>query len=237
VLRLPSPLPSRTLALPILMYHRIDVVKSSLPAITQRLTVAPEDFAAQMEWLKAHGYHAVTQLQVFDALEYGAGLPSRPILITFDDGYRDVLGKASPVLERLRVPATAYIITDRVSGPDPSFLTWGNLRTLEQRGVEIGSHTVTHTELTLLSDAQALVELRQSRAALEQHLGHPVQWFAFPAGAADARVVALVRRAGYLLAVTTHPGSLQSAGDPLELHRYEILDSTHVSGLAALLGQ
>ncbi len=234
-LALPSPLPTRTVALPILMYHRIDYLKPSLAAITRRLTVDPRDFAAEMEWLHAHGWHAVTQLQAFDALEYGAKLPAKPIMITFDDGYRDVWGKASAVLARLHMPATAYIITDRISGPDPSFLTWDDLRALERRGIAIGSHTVTHAELTLLDDAQALAELRESRSILERHLGHPVQWFAYPAGREDARVAGLVRKAGYVLAVTTQPGSLQAADRPLELHRDEVLDTTGVTGLAAML--
>jgi peptidoglycan/xylan/chitin deacetylase (PgdA/CDA1 family) len=234
-LTLPSPLLARSVTLPILMYHRIDLLTPSLPAITRRLTVDPRDFAAQMEWLHAHGWHAVTQLQAFDALERGASLPPRPIMITFDDGYRDVWGKASAVLARLHMPATAYIITDRISGPDPSFLTWGDLRLLERRGITIGSHTVTHTELTLLDDSQALTELRDSRATLEQHLGHPVQWFAYPAGREDARVRQLVGEAGYVLAVTTQPGAVQRADDPFELRRYEVLDSTGVAGLAAIL--
>jgi peptidoglycan/xylan/chitin deacetylase (PgdA/CDA1 family) len=217
------------------MYHRIDIVKPTLPEITQRLTVDPGVFAEQMKWLRRHGYHTVTQLQAFDALEHGARLPSRPIMITFDDGYRDVWGKASPILERLHMVATAYVITDRISGPDPSFLTWGDLRNLERRHIAIGSHTVTHADLTSLSDTQALEELRSSRAVLQAHLGHPVQWFAYPAGREDARIVDLVRRSGYVLAVTTQPGSLQSAADPLTLHRYEILDTTGVGGLAAML--
>jgi peptidoglycan/xylan/chitin deacetylase (PgdA/CDA1 family) len=228
-------LPIRTLQVPILMYHRIDLVKPTLPAITQRLTVDPRVFTKQMLWLKRHGYHAVSQLQLFEALEHGAPLPPKPVMLTFDDGYRDVLGKASPVLKRLGMPATAYVITARISGGDPSFLTWGNLHALEQRGVTIGSHTVHHLELPSLSDGAALAELRDSRALLERKLGHPVQWFAYPAGAEDARVVALVRQSGYVLAVTTQPGTSQDASDPLELHRYEVLDSTGVTGLAALL--
>ena len=79
-------------------------------------------------------------------------------------------------------------------------------------------------------------ELVNSRHDLERHLGHPVQWFAYPAGAEDPRTVALVRQAGYVLAVTTHAGSVQDARAPLELHRYEVLDSTGVAGLASLLG-
>ena len=189
-----------------------------------------------MRWLKENGYHAVTQMQAFNALVRGGRLPSRPVLITFDDGYRDVLRYAAPVLHRLHMPATAYVITDRISGPDTSFLTWGQLRRLERLGVEIGSHTVSHPDLTTLPGSRALWELHTSRRMLENHLGHPVQWLSYPAGAENPSVVELARRAGYVLAVTTQPGTGQDASHPLELHRYEVLDSTGVAGVAALVG-
>src|SRR6266545_4358686 len=127
-LRLPAVLPSRTRTVPILMYHRIDVLEPSLPPITHRLTVDPADFAAQMRWLKRNGFHPVTQLQLFDALERGTRLPSKPVMITFDDGYRDVYRNASAVLQRLHMPATAYVITERVGRGGPSFLTSRQLR-------------------------------------------------------------------------------------------------------------
>ena len=218
------------------MYHRIDVLRSSLPDLTRSLTVDPRDFASQMRWLKSQGFHTITQLQLYNALFRGESLPSKPVLITFDDGYRDVFGKASTILHRLGLHATEYVITDRISGPDASFLTWPLLRGLERRGIEIGSHTLAHVNLTALSDADAMHELAASRRVLEWRLGHPVQWFAYPYGKFDARIVGLVRRAGYVLAVTTQGGSAQSAAAPLELHRYEVLDTTHVSGLAAMLG-
>jgi peptidoglycan/xylan/chitin deacetylase (PgdA/CDA1 family) len=177
----------------------------------------------------------VTELQVFDALEKGEPLPTRPVMITFDDGYRDVLWNAAPTLSRLDMPATAYVITGRVSGPDPSFLTWPELGMLEASGVTVGSHTVHHLEIPFLSTSEALAELEQSRKALERHLHHPVQWFAYPGGAEDARAERLVREAGYVLAVTTRPGGKQDASAPLALRRYEILDTTGVAGLSALL--
>jgi peptidoglycan/xylan/chitin deacetylase (PgdA/CDA1 family) len=189
-----------------------------------------------MRWLSGHGFHAVTPLELFDALERGRPLPPKPVLITFDDGYRDVLGKAAPVLHRLHMPAVAFVITDRISGPDPSFLTWGMLARLERLGVAVGSHTVSHRDLTTLSGADLATELGGSRRALERHLGHPVQWLAYPAGAEDAVVLAAARRAGYVLGLTTRPGTSQPADDPLELRRDEILDTTGVAGLAALLG-
>ena len=235
-LHLPTPLPARTIDLPVLMYHRVGPILASQPAVTQTLTVSPADFAAQMTWLHAHGYHAVTPLQAFEALEYGRALPAKPVMITFDDGYRDILWHAAAVLHRLHMPATAYIITGRVSGPDPSFLTWPELARLERFGFTIGSHTVTHRDLRLMSSADAYGELRNSRQALEQHLGHPVQWLAYPFGGENASVVALARRAGYVLALTTQGGTMQSAAQPLLLHRYEVSDTTGVSGLAGIVG-
>jgi peptidoglycan/xylan/chitin deacetylase (PgdA/CDA1 family) len=232
---LASPAGVRTVDVPILMYHRIDFLKPTLPAITRRLTVDPGDFARQMEWLKGHGYHSLTQEQLLAALRDGRALPSKPVLITFDDGYRDVLGKASPVLHRLHMHATEYVITDRLHGTDPSFLTVPQLRVLEQRGVEIGSHTVTHVDLPTLGDAQVMQELTASKRTLERAVRHPVLWFSYPAGAYDSRVVGLVARAGYQLAVTTQPGACQSSARPLELERFEVLDSTGVAGLAAIL--
>jgi peptidoglycan/xylan/chitin deacetylase (PgdA/CDA1 family) len=236
-LALPASPPARTLSVPILMYHRVDVLRPTLPAITRSLTVAPEDFARQMRWLARHGYHAISQTQLFAALERGAALPAKPVLITFDDGYRDVLANAAPVLRRLGMKATAYVITSRISNGDVSFLTWLQLKQLEQDGIAIGSHTVHHYELPGLSDPAALQELIQSRRALEAHLGHPVQWFAYPAGRFDARSEGLVKQAGYVLAVTTQPGARQDARQPFALHRYEVQDTTGVAGLASLLGR
>lgn len=234
-LRDPLSVPARTLDVPILMYHRIGPLPQVSGPYSAGLTVRPRVFAAQMRWLHAHGFHAISQRQLFGALEWGRPLPSRPVLITFDDGYRDVLFNAAPVLRRLHMPATAYVITGRVSGPDPSFLTWRDLRDLEQDGFTIGSHTVHHLDLTTLSAAQAWLELKQSRQTLQKHLGVDVPWFAYPAGAEDAAVVRLARQAGYLLAVTTQPGAAQSASEPLLLHRYEVLRGEGVAGLASLL--
>jgi peptidoglycan/xylan/chitin deacetylase (PgdA/CDA1 family) len=233
-LRLPRHLPSRTRDVPILMYHRVNVVSSSTPAITRRLTVHPAVFAQQMRWLRSHGYQTITQRQLFDALMCGRALPRKPILITFDDGYRDTYRKASPVLARLGMRATAYVISGRIS--KPSFLRWRQLSRLEARGVEIGSHTASHRALTSLSDSQALAELVRSRRTLERKLGHRVPWLAYPIGAYDARIEGLARRAGYVLAVTTEAGTHQSAQRPLALHRLRVLDSTGVRGLAAMLG-
>jgi len=227
--------PGRSVDVPVLMYHLVGPLPKVRTPTSVKLTVQPAVFAAQMEWLARHGFHAVTALQLYDALELGTPLPSRPVVLTFDDGYRDVLANAAPVLRRLHMPATAFVITDRVGGPDPSFLDWRDLKELERDGFAIGSHTVHHLRLPSLSTAQARLELTRSRATLERHLGRSVRWFAYPDGAEDAAVVRLVRQAGYLLAFTTQHGVAQYAREPFLLHRYEIPRSDGVAGFAALL--
>jgi peptidoglycan/xylan/chitin deacetylase (PgdA/CDA1 family) len=236
-LHLPAVLPTGTLALPILMYHRIDRPQAGQPAMERRLTVSPSDFAAQMRWLVRHGYHGVTERQVYGAVVHGRPLPARPVLITFDDGYRDVLVHAVPVLARLHLPATAYVITDRTgNGAGGPWLTWADLRRMDRLELDIGSHTVSHVNLTALPRGAALTELQRSRRTLELGLHHPVQWFAYPFGAFDGRVTDLTRRAGYVLAVTTRSGHTQVRSRPLELHRNEVLDTTGVAGVAAFVG-
>ena len=224
-----------SVTVPVLMYHRIGRLPTVPTPTSTKLTVQPAVFTAQMEWLARHRFHAVTVRQLYDALEHGKPLPSRSVLITFDDGYRDVLFNAAPVLHRLGMPAVAFVITDRIGGPDPSFLNWQDLRDLEQDGFTIGSHTVHHLRLPGLSISQAFGELDASRATLQRHLGKGIDWFAYPDGATSAAVVRLVHRAGYRLAFTTRTGFTQYAREPFLLHRDEIPRSDGLAGFAALL--
>jgi peptidoglycan/xylan/chitin deacetylase (PgdA/CDA1 family) len=237
-LSLPDPLPNRTINVPILMYHRIAVLNGDEPQVTVGLTVDPGEFQLQMAWLNDHGYHTISQLQLFQALMEGKTLPEKPIMLTFDDGYRGVATVAAPVMSRYGYFGTAYIITDRIAekrSTAPTWLTWSQLRVLEQRGWDIGSHTVAHTEIPHMSPEAAMKTLRQSRFTLERHLGHPVQWFCYPAGSVDQKSVEEVKKAGYVLATTTKSGDTLSALDPLQLERIRISNTTGVRGLSAAL--
>lgn len=219
------------------MYHRVGPLPAGAPTMTRALTVPTAEFAAQMTWLHDNGFHTITPLELFHALERGARLPVKPVMITFDDGYRDVLWNAAPLLRGLRMRATAFLITARISGGDPSFLTWREVTRLETHGFSIGSHTVHHLELPYLARREAYVELVASRDALEDHLHRLVQWFAYPSGRFDPTVVRLVRKAGYVMALTTSPGDVQRADQPFLLHRDAIYSWTGVSGLKTLLGR
>ncbi len=236
MLHLPRQLPRRQLHLLVLMYHRIDRIDPGLPAITRALTVTPAAFASEMGWIASHGGHTVTQLQVWNALMHGRPLPHDPVLVTFDDAYRDVVTYAAPVIRRYREHATAYVITDRLShGRKTPWMRWSQLRILQRDGFDIGSHTVSHADLVTTAPAEVRAQLRGSRFALQNYLDHPVQWLAYPYGMVDAAVERLAQEAGYVLAVTTSSGFVQDAGAPLLLHRFEVTDTTGVRGVAALL--
>jgi peptidoglycan/xylan/chitin deacetylase (PgdA/CDA1 family) len=177
-----TPFRERTLDVPIFMYHRNGPLSGSLlvlaVGVPQSLHVAE-----QMRLLHAHGFHAIThQHSSSPRSKRGARLPRRPVLITFERRLsRRALECGANPRPALALPATAYVITGRISGPDSGFLTWPELR--RPRGArhrEIGSHTVHHAALPLLSGTAARHELVDSRRRSRRHLGHPVVWFAYP---------------------------------------------------------
>ncbi len=232
----PATPPAGSVRVPVLMYHRVADPRPIRTEMERALNVAPQDFAAQMRWLRSNGYTTITQSQLHAAMAEGASLPDKPVLITFDDGYIDISKTVMPILRRHGMVATAYVITSRVTGPDRAFMKFRALRRIEAAGIEVGSHTANHLDLTASSDATVLSELEESRATLERGLGHPVQWLCYPAGRFDARVEALARRAGYALAVTTEPGSVHDRARPFAISRVRVSNTTGVAGLRQALG-
>lgn len=226
--------PARSrLSVPILMYHRVAPRSTTTNAVSRDLTVTPRAFRRQMAWLDRNGYNPITQAQLFRALYFGAELPKRPVVITFDDGYVDAVKTVLPVLAKRKWPATFYVITSRMG--KPTFLNWKQLRRLERAGMEIGSHTVSHRELPRLSASERRAELRDSKRLLERRLRHPVYWFCYPIGRFDDASVKAVREAGYLIAVTTQPGKTIRSARPLETPRVRIHGPGSVGQLRAAL--
>ena len=188
---------------PILAYHKVG--DSDEP-----YSVAPADFDAQMRWLAAEGYTAISLFDLIYHMTWGTALPPKPIVITFDDGYADNLYNALPILEKHGMKATVFVITDRV-GRDV-YLNWKEIRELKARGTEIGSHTLAHRALTDLPPAERLQDARSSKDAIEWQIEYPVFFLAYPYGRADAAAMDTVKQAGYLGACGTKPG-LNKRGD------------------------
>jgi peptidoglycan/xylan/chitin deacetylase (PgdA/CDA1 family) len=221
---------ARGTAVPILMYH----VVSAAPAGTAnaQLWVARGRFAAEMHALQRAGYHAVTLRAVYDAWHRGGPLPRKPVVVSFDDGYLSQYTHAAPVLKALGWPGVLNLIVHSIG---PGGLTEHQVRSLMAAGWELDSHTVTHPDLTTLGDAQLRREVSDSRRDLQQRFGVPVDFFCYPSGKFDARVVAAVRAAGYLAATTTNPGYARPGGARLELPRVRVNASDTAATLLARL--
>ncbi len=195
---------SHSMAVPILMYHYIRVNPVPDDRVGAGLSVTPEHFSAQMDALAARGVHSITPTQLVYAMQVGAPLPPNPVILTFDDGYADFATTAVPILVAHHFVAVSYVITGKIG--TPNYMTAEQLKQVEAVGMVIGAHTVHHLALAKVSPASANAEIVQSKAALEQLLGHPVVDFCYPFGSFNAQVVAMVQAAGFLDAVTTVAG-------------------------------
>jgi peptidoglycan/xylan/chitin deacetylase (PgdA/CDA1 family) len=215
------------------MYH---VISAPMPAAPYpELYTTKQAFAAQMQALASKGYHGVTLESVYRYWRHAEALPSKPIVISFDDGYLSDYTHARPVLERLHWPGVLNLEVNNVLTPGD--LSAPHVKALIRAGWEVDSHTVTHPDLTRVTPQQLRDELVNSRSFLRRRFGVPVDFFCYPAGRYDATVEAAVRRAGYRLATTTQPGLANPRGDPLALARIRVSGSDGVSGLMAKLSR
>ena len=212
------------------MYHVIADVP--LRAAFPELFVTPRDFAAEMAWLAATGYHAVTMQAVYDHWFEGASLPSRPIVLSFDDGTLGDETHALPVLSRLHWPGVLNLRLDALKSA--FVLPAWRVRDLIAAGWEIDSHTITHPDLTALDDARLWHEVRDSRVALRGEFHVPANFFCYPDGRFDGRVLEAVQDAGYLGATTTMEG-LARPSELFTLRRIRVDGTDGVRGLAAHL--
>ncbi len=230
------PLGATRITLPILMYHYIRTPPSPrTDFLGYRLSVAPGDFQAEMDWLYLHGYHAVNFNQVRAYFAGQAALPSRPVVITLDDGYRDLYTTAFPILEAHGFTAVAYIVSGFVDSP--RYVTRDQVVQMDRAGIEIASHTVDHADMSRANAGMASYELFQSKRWLESLLGHPVVDFAYPSGRYSARTVSLLRQMGYDTAVIEDGSNVHTLADRYVWGRVRVGGGETLQGFIANLGQ
>ena len=211
------------------MYHVL--ARPPAGASYPELWLSPVDFAAQMDWLAGHGYHAVTLEQVFGYWRRGVALPPKPFVASFDDGYLSDFTVALPVLRGHGWAGVLNLVVDNVSTGD---IGAAQVRRLIAAGWEIDAHTITHADLLGLDPARLRVEVSGSRARLRKMFGRPVDFFCYPVGHYDAAVLAAVRAAGFLGATTENPG-LARPSEPFSLSRIRIDSGDGAAQLAAKL--
>jgi peptidoglycan/xylan/chitin deacetylase (PgdA/CDA1 family) len=216
---------------PILMYHVIGSPPPGAPF--PDLYVGREDFALQLAWLHAHGYHAVSLRRVYAYWKRGDALPPRPIVLTFDDGYPQDFTRVRPLLAQRHWPGVLNLaVRNLLDGK----LTVRQIRLMIRQGWEVDAHTINHIDLTTLGPTALHHEVAGSRAWIRRHFHVPVDFFCYPSGRYDARVLSAVRGAGFLGATIEGAGRASPRDGFFTLPRIRVSHSDGVSGLAAKLG-
>lgn len=221
-------------SLPILMYHYIREHNEPNDKIGRGLSVSPVNFERQLLELSDLGYAAVTFEQLINR---GFELPAKPIIITFDDGYADAYTAALPALKKHNFRAVFYVVSHFVDRA--GYLTGDQIRQMIDQGMEIGSHSMAHRNLTQLTPTVLERDLTESRQRLVELTDRPIISFCYPAGKHNDQVVEAVKRVGYLSATTTIGGIERSHSlidQPFRLRRIRMTDQSQLSRLLADVG-
>jgi peptidoglycan/xylan/chitin deacetylase (PgdA/CDA1 family) len=211
---------------PILEYHVLGRPQTEVPY--PDLYTPRANFRKEMAWLAQQGYDAVTLEEVEAAWYHGGTLPKKPVVISFDDGYRPQYTFALPQLSKRGWPG---VLNLKAEGSD---LYESNVRAMLDAGWELAAHTIDHSDLTTLEGEALEEEVAGARKILQRDYGAPVKNFCYPAGRFDETVIAAVEAAGYVGATTEIPG-FATENHPYELARIEVLGSWTLSDFAAAL--
>lgn len=201
----------------VLMYHMIGNQQGNAAIMTEA------NLRIQMNYLRDHGYHPITMQELYDYVTKGAPLPEKPVCITFDDGYLDSYTIVYPLMKEYGYPWTLFLITDDVGKPY-NRMTWDQLKEMaDSHTVTIANHTLSHPKLHNLATAKEKEkEIVEANQALKYHLEIDNPWLAYPYGDYDDEVVAIAKKAGIKMAVTTDAGRVHVGSYPYELKRVYI---------------
>lgn len=211
--------------LPVLMYHHVGPHR---PGASSEMSISPEQFEREMQWLARRGYVGVTPSDWLRWLRTGKDLPEKPVLLTFDDAYADIAQYALPVLTRCGFKGAVFVVTghgggtniwDQAKGRDTlPLMSEEQIRHWAGQGIEFGAHSRTHADLTQLSADECLKEVQGSKSDLAALLGSPVVSFAYPYGKYNDAVRELVR-GEFDLAFSAKEGMNYLRSDPHLLGR------------------
>ncbi len=202
---------------PILEYHT--VTNNPLPE-SEIYNVPPAEFSAQLDYLQENGYTTITLNDFIKARRYGKPLPPKPIILTFDDGYADNYTEMLPILEAHGMTAVIFVITNELG--KPGYLTLDQLKDLQKRGIEIGSHSADHLPLVTLNAEFLDNQIRKSKIFLEWNGLDPIGSFSYPNGIYNIEIIEMLKEQNYLAAVTGEAGLNTLKSDPYKLRRVNI---------------
>jgi peptidoglycan/xylan/chitin deacetylase (PgdA/CDA1 family) len=203
------PPPPEELHVPILMYHYISDVPPDADRYRIDLTVPIDRFEEQLSYLKTQGYTTVYLKDIYDTLSIGKPLPENPIVLTFDDGYKDAYTNVLPMLQTYEFVAEFFILATPAHYEASHYLSWNDVRIMADNGMSMQAHGRDHYDLTNRPYDFLVYQILGAKEAVEAHSAKDVSFFCYPSGRYDDDTQAVVASAGYLGAVTTEWGALQ----------------------------
>lgn len=204
------------------MYHHVVEPPAGANRIERDLSVSPDAFAEQMQYLRNAGYESIHLEDLVHHLTIGLPIPQKAVVITFDDGYLDNYTHAFPILLENGFVGSFFIITDYVDHGFERYMSWDQIREMAAAGMEFGSHSRDHPDLRARSEANLVWQILGSRETLEANLQRPVRTFSYPSGQYDSRVIEVLRSAHYWCAVGIEQGATHSSDDLFTLKRIRI---------------
>jgi len=232
--------------IPILMYHSISEGPEVHSNPYFHTCTSPRVFREHLSSLALNGYKAIGLDEAVCKLEEGTETAEKLVVLTFDDGFADFYTGAFPILRVFGYSATVFLPTDYIGDIPLDFkgtrcLTWSQVRELHEAGIEFGSHTMTHPQLTTLPAMEVERELRSSREEIERRLGAPVSSFSYPYAFPEAdrafrqRLRDMLVQAGYQNGVSTIVGTADASSDRLFLERLPVNSSDDAGFFTAKL--
>lgn len=218
----PNGIYSWTLKVPILMYHYISVPPADADIYRQDLSVTPDNFRAQMQYLAENGYTTIDLYDLSLAILGKKELPAKPVILTFDDGYADNYLNAFPVLQEYGLTGTFFVVTEFIDQNREGYMTWEMAKEMAAAGNRIEPHSRTHPDLRGQPREKLIWEILGPQETIAYHLGYKPQFFNYPAGRYDEAVIQILQELNFWGAVTTMGGQWHGYEDRFEWTRVRI---------------
>jgi len=216
---------SATTTVPIWYYHHIRHYNNPADATGQALSVTPETFREQLRWMAENNYITITPEQLLQLFNGHLILPigKKPAMITFDDGYDNMLTEVYPILKEFNFTGLFFVCPGLWN--NPGYLTPAQIKFLDQNGMSFGGHTMAHVDLKASDQATQFREMKGSKDELEILLGHPIISMAYPYGMFSTKTKDIAQTAGFTISMSTLPGFADSKEDWMQLTRVRMYES------------
>lgn len=237
----PPPLPtpigsySLTVRVPILMYHYVSEPPEDADEYRTDLSVAPQQFRQQLQYLKDNGFTTIDLYDLSLAVTARKALPEKPVILSFDDGYIDNYQNAYPLLREFGFTGTFFVVTEFIDQQNPAYMSWEMIEEMAAAGMRIENHSKTHPDMTVQSYDGLIWQIRGAQETLAAHLDYVPRFFCYPGGRYNEDTIAMLQELDMWGAVTTAGGKWHGFDDRYEWSRLRMRYTTDMPTFAALV--